>query len=380
MITERDYIRQFFMEKLAGTLSQTDELHLQNLLGANQANQAIWDELEQQSKSIRAENFIGALDPKADLDTLKSQLQYTRKRKNNLWRYTAAASVLMALSLVIWFGLQNNTTKNEKIVHKKTKADANLIQLQLENGEFITLDKKSKAQQLNYGEVKLHTSSKGLEAIEGTKNDLHTTLSVPAKQDYQVTLSDGTKVWLNSISKLRFPIHFNGKTREVYLEGEAYLDVAKDPSRPFIVHTKQANIRVLGTKFNVNTYDDHANKTSLVEGAVLLSTSHKTALKLVPGEQGIYDASSGFSKKDFDKENVLSWINGVYYFQNSTIQELSQVINRWFDLTIIIEGPKLENLRLSGILERHQLSAFLKDLETSSNIQYQLSGKKLILK
>ncbi|MNY35605.1 hypothetical protein D3C86_1700250 [compost metagenome] len=112
----------------------------------------------------------------------------------------------------------------------------------------------------------------------------------------------------------------------------------------------------------------------------MLSAGRHTSMKLMPGEQGVYDSSSGFSKNDFDKEYVLSWINGTYYFQNASIEELSEVINRWFGVNVIVESPKLGELRLSGMLEKDQLIAFLKDLQTSSNIQYQLTGNKLILK
>ncbi|MEQ7798621.1 FecR domain-containing protein [Pedobacter sp. ASV1-7] len=380
MITDQDYIRQLYMEKLTGTLSSEDEIHLQKILKADIANQTIWDELERQSAFLGAEKFIETIQPESDLEVLKNRVQQAQKRKNSFRIYAAAASILIVAGLSIWFGLENYNTNKETLVHNKTKADANQIQLQLENGEFVTLSKEEKNQQINYGGIKLRTSNKGLEGIEGEQNALFTTLSVPAKQDYQVTLSDGTKVRLNSVSKLRFPIRFNGKSREVYLEGEAFLEVAKDSSRPFIVHTKQSDIKVLGTKFNVNTYDGITTKTSLVEGSVLLSANHQTPMKLKPGEQGVYDSSSGFSKNDFDKEYVLSWINGIYYFQNARIEELSEVINRWFGLSVIVESPKLRELRLSGMLEKTQLPGFLKDLETSSNIQYHLTGNKLILK
>lgn len=380
MITDQDYIRQLYMEKLTGTLSPADEIHLQKILKADIANQTFWDELEEQSAFLGAEKFMTAIDPESDLEALKNRVQQGQKRKNSFRIYAAAASILIIAGLFLWFGLENYSNKIEPLAQNKTSADANQIQLQLENGEVITLNKEEKNQQLNYGGIKLRTSNKGLEGIEGAQNDLFTTLSVPAKQDYQVTLSDGTKVRLNSVSKLRFPIRFNGKTREVYLEGEAFLEVAKDSSRPFIVHTKQSDIRVLGTKFNVNTYDGVTTKTSLVEGAVLLSADHQSSMKLMPGEQGVYNSSSGFSKNDFDKEYVLGWINGTYYFQNASIEELSEVINRWFGVNVIVESPKLGELRLSGMLEKDQLIAFLKDLQTSSNIQYQLTGNKLILK
>lgn len=377
MIADHEYIRQLFLEKLAGTISLTDNTVLQQLIDKNETNRKFWISLNEQSKQLNTEQFISDLDEKAALEALKRQRS---PHKIHIWRYAAAAAVLIIFCVGLWLNLlDRKNTFSETAAKKTAPLNHKAIQLQLENGEVLTLNKENKNGLIDIANFKIHTSDKGIEAIKGGDADAQTTLYVPAKQDYQITLSDGTKVWLNSASKLQFPISFSGPQREVYIEGEAYLEVAKDVKKPFIVHTKNTDIKVLGTKFNLNTYNENLTKTALIEGAVLL-TSNQKSVKLTPGQQGNHSLGQGFSISSFDQDQTLSWINGVYYFQNSSLKEISSVINRWFDIEIVFETPQTADVRLSGMIEKQQLASFLKDLETSSDVQSRITPHKLYLK
>lgn len=377
MIADHEYIRQLFLEKLAGVISVTDDATLQQLIDKNEANRAFWMSLTEQSKHLNAEHFISSLDEHAGLEALK---RLRTAKKTPIWKYAAAAAIFIVLGVGLWLNLLDRKNVGQETAAKKNiSLNDKVIQLQLDNGEVLTLEKQSKDKVIDIANFKIQTSEKGIEAINGGSEHSQTTLHIPAKQDYQITLSDGTKVWLNSLSKLRFPIRFNGASREIYIEGEAYLEVAKDAKKPFIVHTKNTDISVLGTKFNLNTYNEGLTKTALIEGAVLLTSSQKS-IKLSPGQQGNYSVGQGFSVTSFDQDQTLSWINGVYYFQNSSLKEISDVINRWFDIEIVFETPQIANIRLSGMIEKQQLTSFLKDLETSSDVQSRITPHKLYLK
>ncbi|WP_113663318.1 FecR family protein [Pedobacter nanyangensis] len=377
MIAEHEYIRQLFLEKLAGTISPADDRILQQLITKNEVNKAFWNSLNEQRKQLNAEQFVADLDEAAALKALKQQLP---TRKLPVWKYVAAAAIFMAVGAAVWINLPHDKNNSLETATQKTPPlDHKAIQLQLDNGEILTLNKQDKNGLIDVHDVKIRTSEKGIEAINGGNADAQTTLYVPAKQDYHITLSDGTKVWLNSASKLQFPIRFTGPLREIYMEGEAYLEVAKNANKPFIVHTRTTAIKVLGTKFNLNTYDENLTKTSLVEGAVLL-TSDQKSVKLMPGQQGNFSTGKGFSVTAFDQDQTLGWINGTYYFQNNSLKEIAKVINRWFDVEVVFENPQLANFRLSGMLEKQQLAAFLKDLESASDIETKLANNKLYIK
>ncbi|WP_431198411.1 FecR family protein [Mucilaginibacter sp. P25] len=145
------------------------------------------------------------------------------------------------------------------------------IELRLANGEHINLSDTSK-KVINMSFAHLKKGVNGLSyQVDNSKNEEWSTLLIPSKLNYRIVLSDGTQVWLNSVSSLRFPFSFLGKTREVYLTGEAFFKVAKNAAHPFIVHTGQTDVKVLGTEFNVNTYHADEIVTSLVEGSVSTS-------------------------------------------------------------------------------------------------------------
>jgi len=199
------------------------------------------------------------------------------------------------------------------------------------------------------------------------------TLTVPPKTDYRIELSDGTEVHLNASSTLRFPFIFPGKTREVYLEGEAYFIVAKNPKQPFIVHTPSTSVRALGTAFNINSYDAGMIVTSLVQGAAVTDVGDTLDVTLKPGYEAIYRTGERFKVKRFDEAFTLSWREGIYRFRNKSLQELEPVIQRWFGLKLDFEKQSIAALQYSGCLEKDKpLTDFLDQLGRTLGIDYHI--------
>jgi transmembrane sensor len=254
------------------------------------------------------------------------------------------------------------------------------IELVLADGKSITFS-DLESEEYAVGEVQLKNSGAQLKYAG---DDLQTlafhTLKVPATNDYSVLLSDGTRVFLNSQSTLRFPFHFTGDTREVFIEGEAYFEVAKDDKKPFIVHTPVNNIRVVGTRFNVNTYQQGVVRTSLVEGSVLLTTNDRKPLELLPGYEAAYSERSGYATSIFDSSEVLAWREGAFYYHNLPLEDLSAIFARWFDLDLTFDRPQLRQHTVSGMLEKGHLEEFLQDLNRTSGITFSRNGNTVTLK
>jgi ferric-dicitrate binding protein FerR (iron transport regulator) len=181
----------------------------------------------------------------------------------------------------------------------------------------------------------------------------YNTLTVPPKMDYKLRLSDGTEVWLNATSRLRFPFSFTGDKREVYLEGEAYFQVSKNDTKPFVVHTEQTDIHVLGTSFNVNAYSDGLTRTSLVSGAVIATAAGKE-VRLKPGEEAVYSSENGYKVVSFDDSEVLAWMKGVYVFHNTSLSEIASVIERWYGVQVVFDNKELAGKKFTGGLEKLQ--------------------------
>lgn len=242
------------------------------------------------------------------------------------------------------------------------------IELKLAGGKIIDLSRQQGG--IDAGTVRLNNSNKTLsyatdsgQAAVGVNM-----LTVPIGMDYKLHLADGSEVWLNSATELEFPLSFAGQTREITIRGEAYLKVTKDAAKPFIVHLPHSTVQVLGTEFNVNTYDSGVVKVALVEGAVNLQATTGES-KLTPGKQAIYHVGGPILQETFDARQVLSWRKGLFYFNNASLEEISKVVPRWYGVQVTIDDPAILSRRFSGVINRNRpIAIFLEDLKVISHI------------
>jgi hypothetical protein len=208
----------------------------------------------------------------------------------------------------------------------------------------------------------------------------YNTLSTPKGGEFQVVLPDGTKVWLNSASSLRYPIAFTGKTRYVELSGEAYFEVAKNKEQPFIVHMNKAEIKVLGTHFNISAYSDDAQiTTTLLEGSVQVRNDKSTSL-IKPGQQAIVDkADDRIDIGPANIEKVMAWKNGYFVFDDQSLTSIMNQVSRWYDVEIEYRG-NFNNIRIGGTFYRSKsISELLADLEKIGKIHFKISGRRIVI-
>jgi hypothetical protein len=199
------------------------------------------------------------------------------------------------------------------------------------------------------------------------------TLTVPPRTDYRIELSDGTEVHLNASSTLRFPFIFPGRTREVYLEGEAFFTVAHDPKHPFIVHTGTTSVIALGTAFNVNSYDNNIITTSLVTGSVVTDVGDSLDVTLKPGYEAIYRPGERFKVKRFDENVTLGWRDGIFRFQNKPLEDIIPVMKRWFGLKVSFAKPGMADQLISGDLDKDKpIADFLNDICREKGLDYKI--------
>jgi len=215
------------------------------------------------------------------------------------------------------------------------------------------------------------------------KKTLLNTLIVPRGGEYSLLLSDGTRVVLNSMSKLVYPVSFTGKKREITLEGEAYFEVAKDKTRPFMVNIKGLQVEVLGTSFNIKAYsDDYQSITTLVEGKVKLNSVFQTSnvSYLEPDQQAIFDTSTkGIIIQKIDAQQVIQWITGKYAFTNQTLDEIMKTLSRWYDFQYKFENESLKNIRFEGGLNKYEsIDPILDILRKTRKVSVSVKGKEIL--
>jgi transmembrane sensor len=375
MTSEYQNIRQLYFENLTGTISEEDYEQLQLWLKNDESVRAIWSALEEESRELNMQAFVDDIEPERDLPKIKAKAPVTISFFT--WKLAAAMLVIAA----VWYIIPKKRVQVAGEL-KKTETETQVntgITLTTPDGKAISLTKDGK-QTMELGNVRLDNKDGTLTYSGGNQEATLNELHIPAKENYEIILADGTKVFLNSETKLRFPFHFGGNNREVYVEGEAFFEVKKNAARPFIVHTTLADVVVTGTSFNINTYDKKYVKTALVEGKVHIRTVEGRPIELFPGFEATANAERALSVGRFDSDEVLSWRSGLYYFHNQPLGELSGFIARWYGIEVIFDREQLRIHQVSGLLEKGRLDEFLSDLKTTSGISHHFEGSKLHLK
>ncbi|GHE32789.1 FecR family protein [Sphingobacterium griseoflavum] len=313
------------------------------------------------------------------------------KPRFSILRWAAAASIVFTLALGYY--LYNGRLSHKEGIVGREQSEvlpgSNKATLYLADGSAVVLDEGGSEEllaqaglrisKLESGEL-LYTVSSA-EQQTGSPTGFHS-IKTPRGGQYQVVLADGTRVWLNAASSIRYPVVFTGDTREVELEGEAYFDVEKDPSRRFIVRTAKQAVAVLGTEFNVNAYADAPTvKTTLIEGSVALSSSKdasQPAVTLKPGQQATLSGQT-FVVAAVDVEESIAWKNGYFFFEKEKLATALQKISRWYDIDVVYE-ERLPALEINGSVSRFDdVEKVLEVLRVATGKRFELEGRRLIV-
>jgi len=309
-------------------------------------------------------------------------------RRISFTRIAAAAAVLLMLGIGGYFLLAPPAEK--QVTVKRYKGDVqpggNKAMLTLSDGSTISLEDAQQGSLAQQGGSQVIKSADGELAYNksGQQGEeiQYNTLTTPFGGQYRITLPDGTSVWLNAGSSLRYPTAFTGKERKVELKGEGYFDVAKNATMPFFV--KLANgveVRVLGTQFNVNAYSDEKNiATTLVEGAVLIK-NNEIANVLQPGQQSLAGQYDNTLKlvKNADVATVTAWKDGVFKFNDANIETVMKQLSRWYDIEIVFEGNPVKEYFNGTIPRNVPVSKVLELLELTGLVHFKIEGKRIIV-
>lgn len=315
-------------------------------------------------------------------------------KSNNKRFYAIAAAVLVTLSAGLFFIKKDLNTPSVNELFVKTGKDftpgGNKATLILADGSNISLTDAANgklAQQAGITITKtrdgqLVYNTKQIPAARtGESRQLLNVISTPRGGQYQLTLPDGSKVWLNAESSLKYPVDFITAERRVELTGEAYFEIAKK-QQPFIVVTDKQEVKVLGTHFNISSYqDDPITKTTLLEGSVNVSQRSTGASRILkPGEQSrISTARSAPSVITADIESEMAWKNGLFIFRDEPIESILKDLARWYDVDISFEGKPVE-LSFVGVVSRSKnISNVLKIMEGAGNLHFRVDGRKIVV-
>lgn len=306
----------------------------------------------------------------------------TQARTVGYMRIIAAAAVLLLFTTAAYFFI--NKHESTQLV-KDIPAGTNKATLTLANGSKIVLDETVNGALAKQAGITISKTGSGhlVYSVSSTPSygfkPVYNTIETPRGGQYQVILSDGTKVFLNAASSIRFPTVFADTKRNVTLSGEAYFEVAHNKNKPFHVDAPGVQIEVLGTHFNVNAYqDEDAVKTTLLEGSVKL-IHHDASVLLKPGQQGKVDQKGdSFEVQEVDTGIVTAWKNDLFVFDNTDLHALMRQLSRWYDIAVVYKGQVPNDVFFGKIDRKSSLSKVLKILELG-DVHFKIEEKKLIV-
>lgn len=310
------------------------------------------------------------------------------EKRNRFFRNTGIAAGFMLLlgltALWQWKNISGTDSLNNRHLTKNRQPG---IQLELPGGERIALTGGTESVKVSESGMQALCDSSGLTYFADTslyRNEpvVYNKLIVPAGAEYHLLLSDGTRVFMNAASELRYPAVFPSGKREVFLSGEAYFEVSPDTLRAFTVKTAAMDIRVLGTSFNVNAYEDMpVITTTLVSGKIRAECRNQT-YDLQPGQQIRTHRTTGAVEiEQVNTALFTSWKNGYYYFEACRLKEIMQIFSRWYNFKVVFSHPRLEELEFSGRMQRYEkVEQLLQKFEQTGKVRFVYNGDTVTVK
>ena len=304
----------------------------------------------------------------------------------NWWKY--AAVLLFPILVVGSWKLMHETEQGSIVASSVAPIQPGCSQavLVLDDGRKVFLKEEEEGVISEDKEITVtgekdrlvYTSSEGKNVDEIRFNELE----VPRGGEYKVRLADGTLVYLNSATRMKYPVKFDEKERKVYLSGEAYFEVAKDPERPFFVEMEGVEVRVYGTSFNVNTHQKGNIQTVLVKGSIgvkVLSSGMESVIR--PGQMAEF--KQGNTKVDVKDVNVAvytDWKDGIFRFENQRLEDILAVLSNWYDMNVFYQTVSVKELHFSGYMERYKdVSVILEAITLSTGVTFSIQGKTIIV-
>ncbi|BAV07364.1 FecR family protein [Filimonas lacunae] len=326
--------------------------------------------------------------------TLQQQgaLLHTHKRSGGRlralgWSTAVAAAILLVVAAGTWLLITPKDQPSSPVIAAADKAPATgRATLTLASGKVIELNNNTNGTVAREGGITIVKLDSGQIAYQpditaGDDAAGWNTLSTPKGGLFQVVLPDGTKVWLNAASSLRYPSRFTGANRTVTLAGEAYFEVAANKAMPFIVTTQQQQVQVLGTAFNINAYsDEDATRTTLLQGSVRVqtTTAGNASCLLTPAQQAVVN-TGGLTVTSPDMQQVMAWKEGEFRFQHMKITSIMRQIARWYDVEVEYSGPVPGNEFYGVIPRKEYVSQILKALSLTKNVHFIMRGNTIVV-
>ena len=377
---DNNYIRRLIQLNLVGGLSPEEKGKLENWIDESEEHRLLFCKIKKQLSINEIRNYL-----QTDVeDAWKKVREKTfgapavRPRRVLKWLKYAAVVIPVSLSLSLWYAWKDKMENKQATVARLSPV------LTLDNGEKYQLDPEEQTEIYVDEEVKAYQAGGGLiyDTTARQEENKYNRIEVPRGSEYWIVLPDGTRVWLNAATELKYPVAFHAKERRVYLKGEAYFEVAPDKNRPFYVETEEVKIRVLGTVFDVNTHYTRGVRTVLVEGAVALEWGDQKEIRMKPGELADFDrTTTEVTLKEVDVTSYISWKEGYFVFEDEPLEEIMHTLSLWYDKEFLFVGKRSRALHFSGHIKRYErIETILSAITDVTGVEFRMNGQIILIR
>lgn len=379
-------IARIIQKSLKGKLSESEERQLSGCRKVSDENERAFQRMISEDFYTIGMEKLEMYDSRVAYGRfLQKKYQQRRKRRFliNMAR-VAAVALPFVIALVLYVGLNR---EEEQMVRPSLASNilpgTSKAVLTLANGQMIPLGKEATDSTIITDGTQISASGSGVTYASGVESEsvVYNKLEIPRGGEFCLTLSDGTRVWLNSETSIQYPVAFGAKERRVFVQGEAYFEVAKDAKKPFTVQFMSSSVTVLGTSFNIRAYpEEKRSQTTLAEGSVRIYSPGSSML-LKPGEQAEVSALSGeMVKQEVEVKNFTSWKDGRFVFEQQPLEDIMRTLERWYDIRVIFKDEGAKRISLSGNMKRYgDFSQVMKMLQMTGDVRFELHGNDVYI-
>ena len=384
-------IARLIRHSLTGELSERERVELEAWLRDSEEHQVLFEKIKKEIRISSESSLFRSLNDEVAWQKFKTTARERKRRVYVRRILTYAAVIVLPLAVVAGFLFLNREKDTLSIASER------VVKITPGGPRAVLITADQTVHELNgvQGQREIEVE-KGVVIKQGGANLEYDSLvasvqevalamnalRVPRGGEFRLKLSDGTNVYLNSASELKYPVRFDEKERKVYLSGEAYFEVTKDSDRPFYVVTEEVQVRVYGTEFNVNTHQPGKVHTVLVDGKVGIKKRGMTGeITMKPGELASFDRNAGtFEVKEVDVRQYVVWKDGYFTFENESLEQILNTLSLWYDVDVFFQSESAKQLVFTGYMKRYNdISEILNAITEVVGVNFTINGKTIIV-
>lgn len=382
-ISEQQKIASFITKEILGTLTEEEAKQLSAWLSADKKHNGLYQKIKSQNHQLVLQTY-------EHIDTDKGLKKYRRRYSASI-RFSPAFWFSAAAVVILLFGIGSllfHFSHRDPLVAGLQPGSSKAL-LIMDDGSFHELAHHMEEEIMSSQGVTVQNNGKAIQYVQqpgalakGLGKESYNTLKIPTGGEYLLILSDGTKVWLNSQTVLRYPVSFQGEERHVELEGEAYFEVVKDEKRPFYVKTShQVRVEVLGTSFNIRAYRDEQDIETVLEKGAVRMWQDTQSVTLSPGNRALFNTEHRrFIIEPVNTELYTAWHSGQYIFEEETIENILHKLSRWYNMNIFFADNAAKNLIFSGNIRKYDtILHLLNAIEATGGVRFEIKNNTVIV-